>query len=130
MAAKRVPLGLTWEQHQHFASRLHDIWELVYRPDREKKAPRLCGRLYDLVFELAHEMAEFIYLDLKETPYNPRRDDPYDGWAFSDTKPSFDFNDARDVLHEFREMLLPKNQNCAAMKHINAMLSAMDKAGV
>lgn len=75
-------------------------------------------------------MAEFIYLDLKGTPYDPKRDDPYDGWRFSDTQPYFDFNDARDVLHEFREILLTKNPGGAAMKHINAMLSAMDKAGV
>ena len=129
MATKRVPLGLTREQHQQRASKLHELWKLVYGPHRDKTNPKLCGILYELIQKLSYEMAEFVYLDLKGTGYDPKRDDPYDGWDFSEAKPGFNFYDARTDLIDLREELLPANPQTEALKIIDAMLTAMSRAG-
>ncbi len=130
MAVKRVPLGLTLEQHQQLAFKLHNLWKLVYGPQSDKTKPKLCGILFELIMKLAYELAEFVYLDLKGTGYNPTKDDPYDGWDLSPLTSGFSFQVARTDLVDLREKLLPTNPQAEAVKLIDAMLAAMGKVGV
>jgi hypothetical protein len=130
MPVKRVPLGLTWEQHLQFAARLRDLWELVYSPNRDKTKMLLCSKLFALNRDLAFEMAEYVYLDCKGTSYVPTRDDPYDGWRFSEAKFEHSFADIRTNLINLREALLPTNPKGKAVSLIGKMLAAMNKAGV
>jgi len=129
MVTKRVPSGLTWEQHQDFGSKLKNLWTFLQPSNVDRKNRAICNRLSALLLELRSEMDELVFIDCADKSKNARCD-TYFGWRDIPDISSFSFTNARSDLLELRAALLPSNPIGIAMKYIDAILARMDKAGV
>lgn len=129
MASKRIPSGITWQQHQHFGTALKNLWTFLQPSNVDRKRRALCNRLSALLLELRSELDELVFIDCPDKSKNSRLD-TYFGWRDVPDISSYGFAEARTALLDLRVALLPKNPDGKAMKHVDAMLARMDKAGV
>lgn len=130
MAAKRVPLGLTIEQHREMAEMLRKLGKhlRIESPDRSKIGAARASILGMLV-TLTGELDEFFHLDSKPDPDGTRPRVYYGGDPVGDMS-HYSFLESRDDLEDIRQRLIRNKSAAKAMKCIDAMIAKMNLVGL